>query len=70
MSADIFFLARPVRLSAEGHAHDESESILDCRAFSPRELSRMIDQNEIHDANTLGLCARLAARGVLSLGRP
>jgi 8-oxo-dGTP pyrophosphatase MutT (NUDIX family) len=64
-----FFLARPVRSSAGGHAHDESESILDCRAFSPEELSRMIDQNEIRDANTLSLCARLAARGLLSLGR-
>ncbi len=64
-----FFLARPVRSGADGHAHDESESILDCRAFSPRQLSRMIDQNEIRDANTLGLCARLAARGLLSLGR-
>jgi len=63
-----FFLARPVRSSADGHAHDESESILDCRAFSARELSRMIDQNEIRDANTLGICARLAARGLLSLG--
>jgi ADP-ribose pyrophosphatase len=63
------FLAHPVRASADGHAHDESESILDCRAFSPRELSRMIDQNEIRDANTLSLCARLAARGLLSLGR-
>lgn len=64
-----FFLARPVRSSAGGHAHDESESILDCRAFSPAELSRMIDRNEIRDANTLSLCARLAARGLLSLGR-
>jgi ADP-ribose pyrophosphatase len=64
-----FFLARPVRSAVAGHAHEESESILDCRAFSPRELSRMIDENEILDANTLGLCARLAARGLLSLGR-
>lgn len=63
-----FFLARPVRLSAEGPARDESESILDCRAFSPREISQMIDQNEIRDANTLGICARLAARGILSFG--
>ena len=31
-----FFLARPVRMSADGHARDESESILDCRAFSAR----------------------------------
>ena len=61
-----FFFARPVRLSAEGHAHDESESILDCRAFTATELRTMIDRNEIRDANTLGLCARLLARGLLS----
>ncbi len=64
-----FFLARPVRPSAEGHIRDDSESILDCQAFSARELSRMIDTNEIRDANTLGLCARLVARGLLSLDR-
>ena len=64
-----FFLARPVRPSAEGPTRDESESILDCRAFSAQELGRMIDSNEIRDANTLGICARLAARGILSLNR-
>ena len=63
-----FFLARPVRPSAEGHQSDESESILDCRAFSAQELGRMIDSNEIRDANTLALFARLVARGLLSLG--
>jgi ADP-ribose pyrophosphatase len=63
-----FFLARPVRPSAEGHTNDESESILDCQAFSAQELGRMIDSNEIRDANTLGLFARLVARGLLSLG--
>jgi ADP-ribose pyrophosphatase len=61
-----FFLARPVRPSAEGPTRDESESILDCRAFSAEELGRMIDSNEIRDANTLGICARLVARGILS----
>lgn len=64
-----FFLARPVRSNAEGHVRDDSESILDCRAFSAQELGRMIDANEIRDANTLGICARLAARGILSLER-
>jgi len=64
-----FFLARPVRPSAEGHTRDASESILDCQAFSAHELSRMIDTNEIRDANTLGMCARLVARGLLSLDR-
>ena len=62
-----FFLARPVQPSAEGQTGDESESILDCRAFSARELFRMIDRNEIRDANTLSLCARLVARGILTV---
>lgn len=61
-----FFLARAVRPCAAGHSRDESESILDCRAFSAQELLRMIDQNEIRDANTLGIFARLVARGLLS----
>jgi len=64
-----FFLARPVRPSADGHTRDESESILDCQAFSSHELSRMIETNEIRDANTLSMCARLAAMGLLSLVR-
>jgi ADP-ribose pyrophosphatase len=63
-----FFLARPVRECAAGHSHDESESILDCCAFSADELRRMIADNEICDANTLAICARLVARGVLSFG--
>jgi 8-oxo-dGTP pyrophosphatase MutT (NUDIX family) len=61
-----FFLARPVQPNPEGHSRDESEAILDCQAFSAGELRRMIDANEIRDANTLGLCARLVARGLLS----
>ena len=64
-----FFLARPVRSQTNGHARDASESILDCRAFSADELGRMIDRNEIRDANTLSICARLVARGFLSLDR-
>jgi ADP-ribose pyrophosphatase len=65
-----FFLARFVEQSANSHAHDESESILDCRSFDPTEISRMISENEIRDANTLSLCARLAARGFLSVDSP
>ena len=61
-----FFLARPVE-PCLGYARDEAESIIDCRAFSVEELRRMIADNEIRDANTLGICARLAARGFLSL---
>ncbi|CAN5159589.1 NUDIX hydrolase [soil metagenome] len=57
------FLARPVELSAAGQAHEESETILDCRAFTTEEISRMIRENEIRDANTLSICAKLVARG-------
>jgi ADP-ribose pyrophosphatase len=63
-----FFLARPVRECAEGHRRDESESILDCRAFAAGELRGLIADNEIRDANTLAICARLLARGLLSFG--
>lgn len=63
-----FFLARPVQECAAGHSPDEAESILDCRAFSPDELRRMIAANEIRDANTLAICARLLACGLLSFG--
>jgi 8-oxo-dGTP pyrophosphatase MutT (NUDIX family) len=61
------FLARPVKRCPTGDAHDETESILDCRAFSVSEIRRMIAENEIRDANTLAICARLAARGFISL---
>ena len=63
------FLARPVRECAEGHSREESEAILDCRAFSPAELRDMIANNEIRDANTLAICARLLARGLLSFAQ-
>jgi ADP-ribose pyrophosphatase len=62
-----FFLARPVQPCAEGPDRDESESILDCHGFTSEEIRRMIAENEIRDANTLGICATLAARGLLSL---
>jgi ADP-ribose pyrophosphatase len=64
-----FFLARPVRECAAGHSRDESESILDCSAFGPEELRGMIASNEIRDANTLAICARLLSRGLLSFGQ-
>src|SRR6266516_4424691 len=63
-----FFLARSVQRCKEGPARDEGESILDCREFTVDEIRRMIAENEIRDANTLGICATLAARGLLSLG--
>jgi ADP-ribose pyrophosphatase len=62
-----FFLARPVQPCGEGPDCDEGESILGCRQFGVAEIRRMIADNEIRDANTLGICATLAARGLLSL---
>jgi ADP-ribose pyrophosphatase len=62
-----FFLARTVQPCAEGPDREEGESILDCRGFKSEEIRRMIADNEIRDANTLGICATLAARGLLSL---
>ena len=64
-----FFLARPVQQSATGHAHDSSEAILDCAAFTPRQLREMIARDEIRDANTLGICARLIAARHLSFDK-
>jgi ADP-ribose pyrophosphatase len=64
-----FFLARPVQRCKEGPARDEGESILDCREYTVGEIRRMIAENEIRDANTLGICATLFACGLLSLAR-
>jgi len=61
-----FFLARPVQRCEDGPARDEGESILDCREFTVEQIRRMIAENEIRDANTLGICAMLSARGLLS----
>jgi len=62
-----FFLARPVQPCAGGPDREEGESILDCRGFNSEEIRGMIADNDIRDANTLGICAMLAARGLLSL---
>ncbi len=63
-----FFLARPVQKCKEASAGDEGESILDCREFSVAEIRRMIAENEIRDANTLSIWARLAACALLPGG--
>jgi ADP-ribose pyrophosphatase len=57
------FLATKVERRDEGHAHDEHEAIVDCRAFTAGELRAMIASGEICDANTLCLFARLVAAG-------
>ncbi len=60
-------LARPVERCNERSVRDEGESILDCREFSTEELCRMIAENEIRDANTLSMWARLATGGFVSV---
>lgn len=59
------FLARGVGLSAGGASYDEHEGIVGCREFTPAELRRMISDNEITNANTLSLYAKLCARGLV-----
>ena len=54
-------LIRPVAPHPLGHAHDESEAITECRAFSSEELRAMIASGEVRDANTLAAFARLIA---------
>jgi 8-oxo-dGTP pyrophosphatase MutT (NUDIX family) len=61
-----FFLARPVE-PCSNYVRDESESILDCRAFTVSKIREMIAENEICDANTLSLWARLSAREPLAV---
>ena len=61
-----FFLARSVEQCPD-YVRDEAESILDCREFSVEEIRLMIAENEIRDANTLSMWARLSARGFLSV---
>ena len=62
-----FYLARPVE-ERRAQADVPAESILGRCTVTPDELRRLIATNEIRDANTLGICARLAARGLLALG--
>jgi ADP-ribose pyrophosphatase len=59
------FLARPVVPSKQGHAHDESEAITGCSAFTAGQLRAMIASHEIRDANTLSAFARMCALGIL-----
>ena len=42
---------------------------VDYNFVSREQFERMIAENEIRDANTLSICARLVARGFLSLDK-
>ena len=59
------FLARGVVLAGAGASHHEDEGILECREFPIAKLTRMIAENEIVNANTLSLYARLCAHGLV-----
>lgn len=60
-----FFLAADVE---PGRSPPEQEpSVIDCRAFTFHEIASMIVTNEIRDANTLSICAKLVAHGVIDL---
>jgi ADP-ribose pyrophosphatase len=59
------FLARPVQATGQGRKPEESESILESREFSLSDLSSMIADSVIQDANTLALYARLSARRLI-----
>jgi ADP-ribose pyrophosphatase len=59
------FLARPVQASGFGRRPEDSESIMECREFSLEDLSSMIADSVIQDANTLALFARLSAKKII-----
>ncbi|MDD5350552.1 MAG: NUDIX hydrolase [Chthoniobacteraceae bacterium] len=59
------FAASPVVPCPDGPAHEESEAIAECRAFTPAELRERIASGEIRDANTLAVFARMTALGML-----
>jgi ADP-ribose pyrophosphatase len=59
------FLARPVQASGFGRRPEDSESIVECREFSLEDLSSMIADYVIQDANTLAMFARLSAKRII-----
>jgi ADP-ribose pyrophosphatase len=61
------FLLSPVE---EKEPKNREESIIDCRAFTVNEIRDMIARNEIRDANTLSMFARLVARGLIHFDPP
>jgi ADP-ribose pyrophosphatase len=64
---EFLFLARPVRLALQNHTYLDAEMILECREFSPAQITAMIADDTIRDANTLSMWARLIAKGIIKL---
>ena len=60
------FFANDVTWDRSAAAHDGEEQILEVKSFPAHELRRMVADQIIEDANTLGLYARLEAGGWLS----
>jgi ADP-ribose pyrophosphatase len=63
---EYLFFARPVEPLPDQKI-DQDEAIIEYRAISIPEVQEMIARDEIRDANTLSICARLAARGLIEL---
>jgi ADP-ribose pyrophosphatase len=59
------FLARPVQASGFGRRPEDSESIVECREFTLEDLSSMIADSVVQDANTLAIFARLSAKRII-----
>ncbi len=64
---EFLFLLRPVRRAPSGSARTQAESIVECREFSADEITGMVADGTIRDANTLSIWARLLARRIVSL---
>jgi len=64
---EFLFLARPVQRAIQHHTYDDAEMILECREFSPAQITAMIADDTIRDANTLSIWARLVAKGIIQL---
>jgi len=62
---EFLFLARPVQRAVQAHTYVDAEMILDCREFSPAQITAMIADDTIRDANTLSMWARLIAKGII-----
>ena len=64
---EFLFLARPVQRVAQPHTYVDAEMILECCEFSPVQITAMIADDTIRDANTLSMWARLIAKGIIQL---
>jgi ADP-ribose pyrophosphatase len=61
------FLAESVEPTGEGLRPDAGENILEVRPFSVGEIREAIRRNELVDANSLSIFARLCALGIIVL---